>query len=252
MKYTWTVAILICLTLIPCGLRAEETLNQPNWPRTISHGSSDDLTVAFTFDDAPMPDGLALLDVLEQLDIHATFFVEGAFVSKRPDLLREIDRRGHEIGNHTYDHPNMKHVGDPERTSQLDRTNQLVQQTIGKTPHLFRPPGGNYNTRTVDIAYSMQMTTVMWNVCCEDYRDPSTAYIVSHVLSAVRPGSIILLHDGVKNTREALPEIVNTLRNRGYRFVTVGEMLGEIYGPCPWDSAYGLEIPDPITFPPVF
>jgi peptidoglycan/xylan/chitin deacetylase (PgdA/CDA1 family) len=213
---------------------AEEEADSATWPKIYRSGPSHEKYAALTFDDAPLPGLEELLGILEDLDVRATFFVEGVFASWRPHMLKAIADAGHEIGNHTYDHPDMTRVSDEELGRQLDLANQIIESQTGITPHLFRPPGGRHDSRVVDAAYERELTTVLWTVSCSDYREPSPAYIVDRVLSGVRPGGIILLHDGVGSTREALPEIVRTLRGRGYVFVTVGEMLEMTHGKCPW------------------
>jgi len=127
-----------------------------------------------------------------------------------------------------------------KKANQLDSANRMIKEITGITPHLFRPPGGDYNQRVADVAFGRQMTTVLWTVSCADYLEPPTATIVSKVLAETKPGGIILLHDGIKHTREALPEIVNTLRARGYTFITVGEMLKMTNGACQWGDSVAV------------
>jgi len=204
------------------------------WPHVYRQGPGDGRYVAITFDDAPTPDTGELLAVLDSLDVRATFFVEGEFASWRPSLLQDIVNAGHEIGNHTYNHPNVTKVNDETLADELDSTNELIQTLTGVIPHLFRPPGGHYDSRVSDAAYASEMVTVLWSVNTSDYKGISSSEICSRVVTNVRPGAIILLHDGVDNTRRALPSIVNRLRERGYTIVTVGEMIEMTGGPCPW------------------
>lgn len=226
------IPLLIGMLLIDAPATGAE--NSRNWPRIYTHGPGCGRYVALTFDDSPMPDAMELLDVLDELDVKATFFVNGLFAEWHPALLQEIASRGHEIGSHSYDHPDMTEVDDIELRMQFDLTNQLIRGFTGIIPHLFRPPGGHYDSRVVDAAYAHELTTALWTVNAADYADLTSSQIASRVLRGTRRGGIILMHDGIKATRNALPEIVQTLRRRGYTFVTVGDMLRLTHGECPW------------------
>lgn len=227
---------LVLLILAVSGPRgvAQESGDSDVWPEVYRQGPSQGHYVALTFDDAPLPGLEELLGILRELDVRATFFVEGIFASRRPEMLKAIAEAGHEIGNHTYDHPDMTTLTDDEVARQLELANQIIETQTGIRPHLFRPPGGRHNPSVVNAAYEREMTTVLWTVSCSDYKEPSPAYIANRVLDLVRRGGIVLLHDGVRSTRQALPEIVRSLRERGYVFVTVGEMLEMTHGECPW------------------
>lgn len=207
------------------------------WPRQFQRGpSTGDKYVALTIDDAPMNEIFQTLDLLEELDITATFFVEGEFADWRPDGLRAIAEAGHEIGNHSWDHPNMTLTDADDWKRQLADTNAFIESVTGITPHLFRPPGGQYNNELIDYAYELEMTTVLWTSNGSDYLRPPSDEIVSRIMGRMSPGGIILVHDGVTQTREALPVIVERLRSQGYTFVTVGEMLKMAYGECQWSD----------------
>ena len=250
MKTTILRVLLLATLIMLVGGNAGAT-GSSGWPKIYSHGPRDGKYVALTFDDAPRSTTVQLLDILGNLDVPATFFVEGLFASREPDSLLEIAKRGFEIGNHSYNHPDMKLVTDDVRRTELQSTNDIICRIAGITPYLFRPPGGSYNARVADIAFGKDMTTVLWTVQCGDYKEPTRDFIVNRVLSLTRPGAIILLHDGLENTREAVPEIVNTLRNRGYTFVTVGQMLEMTNGQCQWQSYYDDKVQYE-TLPPVF
>ncbi len=215
---------------------ADEKPDGSNWPEICWSGSDEGRYLALSFDDGPTPDTAELLAILDELDVRATFFVCGEYCDWRPELLRAIADAGHEIGNHTYHHPNMTRLEDGSIAEELESTNRTIKALTGIIPHLFRPPGGSYDSRVVDAVYSHEMTTVIWSVCCDDYRNPPASRIVNCVTSRAGSGSIVLLHDGKSHTREALPEIVNTLRSEGYEFVTIGELIEMTYGPCPWQG----------------
>lgn len=180
--------------------------------------------VALTFDDGPdtryTPQ---ILDVLAQARVPATFFVLGKQAKRYPDLLRREVSQGMFIGDHTWDHSVLK--GKPVNfiTDQLTRTrNELAG--LGVTPGIFRPPYGSFDATTVNISSSLGMRTVIWSIDTFDWKKPGVPVIVARVLSSVRPGSVILMHDGGGDrtqTVEALRILIAELRARGYSFVTV-------------------------------
>ena len=203
--------------------------------------------VAIGFDDGPARDTPAFLAMLERLHVNATFFTIGEQISggDRETLLREL-RAGDVLGDHTWTHPML--TSSPNVQWQLSSTRRRIQSLIGYTPCLFRPPYGAVNRRVVDVAGSLGMATIMWNVDPVDWSVPGTSTIVSRVLSQVRPGSIILSHDGGGfrgETLAAYPSIIAGLRARGYRIVTIPQLLGfrPIYRTCSGPACDGIGIP---------
>jgi len=213
---------------------ADDKVRSDIYPSVFRQGTSEGNYLALTFDDSPMPETAELLRILDELDVRATFFVCGNYATWRPELLEAIAAAGHEIGNHTYDHQNLTRVDDETLRDELSRTNRVVKAVTGVAPHLFRPPGGNYDSRIVEEAYHQEMTTVMWSVSCSDYRNPPVSQLTSCIVRSVRPGAVILLHDGKRSTLRALPEIVRELREEGYVFVTVGELMQLTSGMSLW------------------
>jgi len=242
MKKGFTVFVLtalaVWLLVIPSVLMADETF--PNWPPVYYQGPTDGKFVALTFDDAPMNGCPELLDILELCNVHATFFIEGVFAEQEPDVMASIYTHGHELANHSYNHPDMTTLDDATLINELMSTNDLIRNHTGIVSHLFRPPGGQYDSRVIDATYANKMVTVLWTINTSDYQVSDPSRIVSCVIDNISPGAIILMHDGVASTREALPEIIERLRSDGYTFVTVGEMLEMTHGDCPWPSTVNL------------
>ncbi|HEX3519587.1 MAG TPA: polysaccharide deacetylase family protein [Solirubrobacteraceae bacterium] len=192
--------------------------------------------VAIGFDDGPAPDTPAFVTMLERSHAQATFFMIGEQVSStyRATLLREL-RNGDVLGDHTFTHPEL--TRSREVRSQLQRTIGVIDAVSGYSPCIFRPPYGAYNTEVVRTARSLGLATVLWNVDPSDYTQPGAATIVSRVLAQVRPGSIVISHDGGGprgQTLAAYPTIISSLRARGYQIVTIPQLLGfrPIYVPC--------------------
>jgi peptidoglycan/xylan/chitin deacetylase (PgdA/CDA1 family) len=192
--------------------------------------------VALGFDDGPAPDTGAFVTMLERSHARATFFVVGRQLGAgyRPTLLREL-RDGDVLGDHTYSHPDLTHSR--EVRSQLLRTLAAIRSLSGYTPCVFRPPYGLYDASVVQTARSLGMATIQWNVDPADYTQPGVGAIEQRVLAQVRPGSILISHDGGGprgQTLAAYPQIIASLRARGYRIVTIPEMLGfrPVFVPC--------------------
>ncbi len=192
--------------------------------------------VAIGFDDGPAPDTAAFVTMLERSHAQATFFMIGEQVSAtyRRTLRREL-RNGDVLGDHTFTHPDLLESG--EVRAQLQRTIAVIRSLTGYTPCIFRPPYGDYDQSVIQTARALGLATVLWNVDPSDYTQPGTATIEQRVLAEVQPGSIIISHDGGgprEQTLAAYPTIIAALRARGYRIVTIPQLLGfrPTYVPC--------------------
>jgi peptidoglycan-N-acetylglucosamine deacetylase len=192
--------------------------------------------VAIGFDDGPWADTGAFVTMLERSRAQATFFMIGRQLSAayRRTLLREL-RNGDVLGDHTFTHPNLTLRGNVR--AQLERTIRAIRSLSGYSPCVFRPPYGDYDRSVIRTARSLGLATVLWNVDPSDYGQPGTRVIEQRVLAEVRPGSIIVSHDGGGprgQTLAAYPAIIAALRARGYRIVTIPELLGfrPVYVPC--------------------
>ncbi|HEX4564203.1 MAG TPA: polysaccharide deacetylase family protein [Solirubrobacteraceae bacterium] len=192
--------------------------------------------VAIGFDDGPWADTGAFVRMLERARARATFFVIGRQIGPayRATLLREL-ADGDALGDHTFTHPYLTAARDVR--GQLQRTIAAVRALSGYTPCVFRPPYGAYDSSVIRIARSLGLATVLWNVDPADWSLPGTAAIERRVLAQVRPGSIVISHDGGGprgQTLAAYPAIIAALRRRGYAIVTIPELLGfrPVYVPC--------------------
>jgi peptidoglycan-N-acetylglucosamine deacetylase len=192
--------------------------------------------VAIGFDDGPWSDTPAFVRMLERSHARATFFMIGRQVTGefRSMTMREL-RDGDALGDHTFTHPDLTGVTDVR--SELRRTISAIRALSGYTPCVFRPPYGDYDASVLRTARSLGLATILWNVDPADYTLPGRAQIERRVLAQVRPGSIVISHDGGgprRQTLAAYPGIIRKLHRRGYRIVTVPEMLGyrPVYERC--------------------
>jgi len=185
--------------------------------------------VALTFDDGPDPTWTEqILDVLDQYQVPATFFVLGTNAERWPGLVAEMARRGHSVQNHTWGHPYLTQVGDDGVLGQLSGTSDLVEQILGSRPGCYRPPYGDVDARVDGLAASIGMARVGWNVAPNDYLSPPPDVLVGNVMAraAQLPGQplVVVLHDGGGNraaTLAALPGMIESLAAAGYSFVSV-------------------------------
>jgi peptidoglycan-N-acetylglucosamine deacetylase len=175
--------------------------------------------VRLTFDDGPHRTATPrILDTLADRGVEATFFVTGEMTAARPDIVRRASREGHGIGNHSWSHPHLTTLDRAQVESQMRRTNDVVEQATGNSPSEWRPPYGETNDLVEAAARDVGLDPmVLWTVDPLDWADPPATTIRDRVLQEVRPGSIVLLHDGSgQNTPAALPMILDGLAERGY------------------------------------
>jgi peptidoglycan/xylan/chitin deacetylase (PgdA/CDA1 family) len=175
--------------------------------------------VRLTFDDGPnktaTPD---ILDTLANRGVEATFFVTGEMTAALPGIVRRVSEEGHGIGNHSWSHPELTTLDRAQVKAQLRRTNEVIEQVTGNTPSEWRPPYGATNGLVEAAAHDVGLDSmVLWTVDPRDWADPPATTIRDRVLQGVRPGSIVLLHDGTgQNTPAALPMILDGLAEAGY------------------------------------
>ena len=181
--------------------------------------------VALTFDDGPHPVyTLQLLDRLNERGVHATFFVVGKNILGNEALLKRMETEGHLIGNHTYSHVKLSELDIARACAEVEKTNALICEVTGKEPEFIRPPFGEWKKA---MECSFEMIPVLWDVDPLDWTTKNTALVVERVLKDTKPGDIILLHDYYQSSVDAALEIVDALTERGYKFVTVDELILE-------------------------
>lgn len=191
-------------------------------------GNPERKVVALTFDDGPHgPATERLLDILRKENVKATFFLVGKMVEKHLDLVQQEAAEGHEIANHTYSHTRLLGLTPDRVESELRDGAQVIDKAVGSRPRLFRPPGGEYDNETIEAAKRLGYVMVLWTDDPSDYQRISPDLIESRILKHVRNGSIVLLHDGIPETLEMLPDLIAKLRQQGYKFVTISEMALE-------------------------
>ena len=194
----------------------------------IRRGSRHEREVALTFDDGPSPYTRAILGILHRARVPATFFPVGYSLDRWPRSLAGEAHGGHVVGDHTLHHPPLARLSFRDQLHELRGEASRLRRRGMPAVRLMRPPYGSYDRRTLTIARRLRMLVVMWSVDSEDYTRPGRAQIVRNVLAGAKPGAIVLMHDGGgprEQTVAALPAIIRRLRRRGFRLVTVPELL---------------------------
>ncbi|AEJ43241.1 polysaccharide deacetylase family protein [Alicyclobacillus acidocaldarius] len=188
------------------------------------HATSSGATkvVYLTFDDGPSQRYTPkLLDILRGQHIPATFFVVGYRCEQFPDIVRRIQREGHEIGNHGFSHFDPKKHALEELVRDIQKTDAVVEKTCGTKPLYYRPPYGSIAASEIDCVHQLGHPIALWTVDSMDWKAKSASAIVSQVERHAQPGSIILFHDGIRSSRytiEAMPRIIRDFRRDGYTF----------------------------------
>jgi peptidoglycan/xylan/chitin deacetylase (PgdA/CDA1 family) len=186
--------------------------------------------VALTFDDGPHPIYTPqILDILDQYQAKATFFMIGSRMEEYPDIAKEVSARGHLIGNHTYTHPdNLRTLSPKELKWEIDQCQLSMQRIAGQNTYLFRPPRGILNQEIIKIVQDKGYTIVLWGICTFNRSAPTPEMMATRVINYAHPGLIVLLHDGRTDFRwkdvVATRLIVENLSRQGYRFVTLEEL----------------------------
>jgi peptidoglycan-N-acetylglucosamine deacetylase len=211
--------------------KLHDQINQWQGERLLSvwRGDPTRKQIALTFDDGPHPPFTQrLLELLKQLNVKATFFLVGKKVDQAPDVVALIARDGHEVANHTYHHLNLDKMTQAEVETEIRLGNDAIRRACGKTPVMFRPPGGHHHPHILRAAGALNMKVALWTDDPADFANPGADVIEARIMEQVGNGSDILLHDGVEQTLEVLPALVSKLREDGYRFVTMSEMVHQM------------------------
>jgi peptidoglycan-N-acetylglucosamine deacetylase len=192
--------------------------------------------LALTFDDGPGPYTARLLAIMKRYSARATFFVVGRNAAAKPHLLRQMAAEHHEIGNHTYNHPNLTKLSFTGIQGEMRRTQEVVHHATGRRPTIMRPPYGSINSR---VNQAVGLPEIMWSGDTHDWRHRNSGRVRRSVLKLAKRNAVILVHDIRHSTVAAMPATLNGLIRRGYTMVTVSELYGgkrlrpgHVYG---WD-----------------
>lgn len=187
---------------------------------------TDQKQVAISFDAAWGADKTKqIVDICKEYNVKSTFFLVGFWVDKYGDMVEYIDKNGFEIGTHSNTHPNMTNLSANDQKMELTKCMDLIKNITGKDVELFRAPFGAYNNSLLDVAESLNLKTIQWDVDSLDWKGLSAEAITTRILNGVKNGSIILCHNNSDHIIEALPMILDRLSKKGYKVGSVGELV---------------------------
>ncbi|MWV43498.1 polysaccharide deacetylase family protein [Paenibacillus sp. HJL G12] len=165
-----------------------------------------------------------MLDILDAEKVKATFFFDGSWLKKNPELAKEIQKRGHELENHAYTHPNMSQLSEYRASMEISKTQKLLKESLGVDNTWFAPPSGDFNQQTVRIAHGLGLKTVLWTLDTVDWRNPSPESVVNKISNKVEAGTLILMHPTASSSK-ALPGMIRAIKKKGLIPGTVGQTL---------------------------
>jgi peptidoglycan-N-acetylglucosamine deacetylase len=235
LKRWWWLVLALALVIAFAAVYGAWQLSRARdfqlFGKLVTRVETTENVVALTFDDGPTKEYTAgVLALLREKGVKATFFIIGADAEKNPDDLRAIVADGHEVGNHTFVHDDMTLASSEKAASEIERTDAVIRSAGYSGEILFRPPFGKKLIGLPLYLANHSRTTVTWDVEPESFRkiaaDPDL--IAAHVVERTKPGSIIIMHVMYKArepSREALPQVIDGLREKGFRFVTVSELI---------------------------
>lgn len=222
-------SLFVLLFLGFCFKKLAETSKFQLFGEMVTQVKTEEKVVALTYDDGPNPPYTnRLMEVLEQFGVKATFFVIGHQAEQHLETVQGLKAQGHELGNHSYSHRRLVSTPKAAIADEIHRTDQLLQALGSPSKIHFRSPYGYKRIRLPWVLAQLKKINVLWNVDPRDYQAASADAVVTHVLDKVRPGSIVLLHDGGGDrslTVEATARLVPRLQEQGYHFKTVSELL---------------------------
>ncbi|WP_338556016.1 polysaccharide deacetylase family protein [Paenibacillus sp. KS-LC4] len=167
-----------------------------------------------------------ILQTLNKEEVKATFFLDGSWLKKYPEIAKQIQAEGHEMSNHAYTHPKMSELSRNAAYLQISRTEELLKSTLGVTNKWFAPPSGDFNQMTVQVAAEQRLRTVLWTIDTVDWTKPTADWIIRRISSRLEPGALILMHP-TASSRDALTGMIREIKRQGYVLGTVSETLSE-------------------------
>lgn len=223
---TFIIIIVLLFSVIPILGERVLMASGANRRLPIYSVQTGEKKIAISFDAAWGDEyTLKVLDILDKYNIKTTFFLVGFWVEKYPDHVREMNNRGHEIGNHSSTHPHMSQLSKEQMANELNSTGDKIQAITEKKPNLFRPPFGDYNNLLIETAEENGYYTIQWDVDSLDWKNMGSIQIVDRVVRNVKNGSIVLFHNNSEYVLEYLPPILEKLQSEGFNIVPIGELI---------------------------
>ncbi|GAF66252.1 polysaccharide deacetylase pdaB [Bacillus sp. TS-2] len=201
----------------------------PEGPQAFYRAEIEEKEVALTFNISWGEQRIGpILEALEQNNIEeATFFVSASWAERYPDLAKSIVEKGFALGSHGYQYKDYTNWENEQILKDLRRGQQVLSEITGETPHLLRPPNGAFDKRVLQLADEQGLSVIHWSIDSGDYKNPGVEQIIQNVVSETSAGDVLLFHasDSVKQTHEALPVIIEQLKEKGYSFINLDQMM---------------------------
>lgn len=166
-----------------------------------------------------------LLDILDEHGVKTTFFLAGYWAEKFPEYVKKIVERGHEIGNHSFEHPHLNSLSKEQIRSDLKRNHDLIKELTGTDSFLFRPPFGEYSNKVIEVAEELGYFTIQWSIDSLDWKDVSADFMVGRIMEKAGPGEIVLFHNAGRHTPAAVRILLPRLKAAGYEIVPISELI---------------------------
>lgn len=202
--------------------------NVENTEMPIHKVDTEEKKIALSFDVAWGASNIReVLDTLDNNNVKATFFLVGSWIDDNKELAQEISTRGHDIGNHSNTHANMKELSEDDLVNELEVTSEKIKNITGKKPDIYRPPFGAVDEESLKLCEALGYKVIKWDVDSLDWKEIGPNHVIDKVLKDVEPGSIVLFHGNVTNTSQHLDSIIKELKKDGYEIVPVSELVYE-------------------------
>ncbi len=202
--------------------------NMENAKMPIHKVETEEKKIALSFDVAWGESNIRdTLDTLNDNEVKSTFFLVGSWIDDNKDLVEEISKKGHEIGNHSNTHANMKELSEDDLISELETASDKIKDITGEKPEIYRPPFGAVDEKSLKLCETLGYKVVKWDVDSLDWKEIGPNHVIDKVLKDIEPGSIVLFHGNVSGANQYLEIIIKELRSRGYEIVPVSELLYE-------------------------
>lgn len=199
---------------------------QENSKMPIYRVDTNDKKVAITFDVAWGTQNIdKIISILEKHNIKATFFLVGSWVDDNEELVKKLYENGHELGNHSNTHANLKEISDEDITNEIEITTEKIANITGDKTNLFRPPFGDFNNKSMEICENLGYKTIKWDVDSLDWKEIGPNHVIERVIKGSQPGSIILFHANSSDVEGYLDNTITRLEKNGYKIVKVSDLI---------------------------
>lgn len=225
-KVIISLFIIVIFSFVICNIFLTVETSKTIRKIPIYSVETNEKVIAISFDAAwGMEHTENILNILDNYNVKTTFFLVGFWIDKYPNVVKEIDRRGHEIGSHSETHSHMNSLSSQNIISELESVEKKLENIIGKKPYLFRAPFGEYNNNLLDTCNSKGYYVIQWDVDSLDWKKITADQIAVRVIKRAKPGSIVLFHNNAQFVEEYLPVILETLLQDGYKIIPISELI---------------------------